>query len=130
MVETHPSCTLYDGFQYQSGQFAMVPLYGLAQRKYVFFVPFPVEPALGGRDEMPYGEGGAEQAVHARNGVAYRHGVPCVAMVTGTDGHEVVLFRLSGRILVLCGHFQCDFHGHRTAVGIENLLHGRRGYVQ
>ena len=131
MVETHPSGSLYDWFQNQGRQLAVVLRDDFPQRLDVFLVPFRAETALRGRHEIAYRKGRTEQAVHACHRVAYRHGVPRIAVVPRTDGHEVVLLRMAGCKLILYRHLQGHLHGYRPTVGIKNILHvGRYDFQQ
>ena len=45
-----------------------------------------------------------EKTVHPGNGIAYRHGIPSVTVITGTDGYEIVFVGLSGCIPVSYTH--------------------------
>lgn len=85
-------------------------------------IPFSVKAAFGLGQEILYGQCAAEDAMHARNGVADAHGVPRVAMITRADGAEMFLFVLPKALLVLQSHFQSNLYSHGTAVCIKNLV--------
>ena len=126
MIEAHTSRALHYGFQYQSSKLPSVFTYCRLQRKQVFFVPGPTEPALGSRQEMADRQRRTEKTVHSGHGVAHRHGVPRISVIARTDGDKIIALRTALCILILHRHLQGNLHGHRTTVGIEYLPHGRR----
>ncbi len=130
MIETHAARTLYNGFQYQSCQFFVMLFHNLPQRKDIAFVPLASETAFGSRREPAYRQCRTKQAVHSRHRVAHRHGVPRISMISRTDGHKITLSGMSHRILVLHRHFQRNLYSHRTAVGIKDVPHRGRDYLQ
>ena len=68
--------------------------------------------------------------MHSRDRVAYGHGVPRITVISAADGDEIRLARMPGGKIVLYSHFHGHFNGYGAAVGIENLGHGRRSYLQ
>ena len=65
--------------------------------------------------------------VHARHGIAYRHGAKGVAMIPLANGQEAALFRFALGVPVLNGHLNCHFNSHGTAIGKKHLLQGLWG---
>ena len=92
--------------------------------------PAAVEPAVRRRGEIPHRQGRAEEGVHPGDGVADRHGVPCVSVVSGADGHEIGTVGMSGSHLELHGHLHGHLHGYRAAVGVEDMAHRGRNDAQ
>ena len=112
MIEIHAARALHDGFENQRGE--AVGLFGKQGFQCAGGVgrPWFVKPALGLRQKILHRQAAAEQAVHAGFGIAYRHGVPSVAVVTGADGGELVFIGEPFGLLVLQRHFHRDFHRH------------------
>ena len=130
MIKTHTAGSLNYRLQYQSGKRLMMLFDCFLQWKNILLVPFGIETALRRRHKITYRKRRTKQTMHARHRIAYRHRIPCISMIAGTDCHKIVLFRLSRSKLILYRHLQCDLHSHRTTVGIKNLLHGRRNNLQ
>ena len=82
------------------------------------------------RQEILHRQAARKQAVHAFFRVAYRHGMPGVAVITRADGGETAAFALPYGVLVLQRHLHRHFHRHRAAVGIKHLVEGRRQQFQ
>ena len=112
MIEPHTARALYDGFEDEGGQFVGMTFDGLFQRQDVVGVPFAVETRAGLRHEVAHGQGASEERVHARDGVADRHGIPRVAVVARADGDEIVFLLLSPSDPILYGHLQRYLHGY------------------
>jgi hypothetical protein len=126
MIEAHASCSLNHRFENQSGQLFMMLFNGLPQRQQVGFQPLPAKLRLRCRNKVTHRKCLAEQTVHSGHRIADRHGIPGIPVIAGADGHEIGLFRVTGSYLILNGHLQGYFYSHRTAVGIEYVLHGGR----
>ena len=119
IIEPHPAGTLHNGLQNQGRNAFMMKFKHFLQRKDVILMPLPSEAAARRRHKVSCGKGRAEYPVHPRLGVTYRHGIPCVAVIAGADGHEIRLFRPACRIMILDGHLHGHLNGHRAAVRIE-----------
>lgn len=83
-----------------------------------------------GRREKGQNSGGEripENGVHTGYRVAYRHGIPCVAVIPRPYGDEIAFRGLSAGVPILYSHFHGDFDRYGTRIAIKNVLHGR-GY--
>ena len=76
------------------------------------------------------GQHGREQAVHARNRVAHRHGAKGIPMVTAPRRKKLATPGLAPALLVLQSHFQGHLHRHRTGIGKKHALKPRRHEAQ
>ncbi len=123
MIESHTAGPLYDWLEYHSGQSVGVLVDESLHRDEVGGIPFIIEAALGGIGEISFWKRRAEGPVHAGDRVAYRHGIPSVAMIPAADCGEICAAWI---IVGLDGHFHCHFSGHRSGIGIEYVLHRRR----
>ncbi len=69
--------------------------------------------------------------MHARDRVAHAHGVPCVAMVAGADGHEIGASVVSAFTYgCLYRHFHGHFHSHGAGIGIKYVVHRVRCHFE
>ena len=127
MVEIHTSGALYHRLENKSGDFVVMVdddlLEAVGRRR----VPFVVERTRRLRRKPSRRQSRAEQAVHTRHRVTYRHSIPRVTVVARADSHKV------GLVLVACAterclyrHLHSNFYRHRTGVGIEYVVHVRR----
>ena len=69
----------------------------------------------------------SENGVHTGYRVAYRHGIPCVAVIPRPYGDEIAFRGLSAGVPILYSHFHGDFDRYGTRIAIKYVLHGR-GY--
>ena len=122
VIEIHAARALHDGFKNQRGE--AVGLFGKQdfQRAGGVGRPLVVKTAFGLRQEILHRQAAAKQAVHTGFGVAYRHGMPSVAVVAGADGGELVFAGEAFGLLVLQRHFHRHFHRHRAAVGKKDFI--------
>ena len=105
----------------------MPNIYGFPKRSDTGGIPFVVELAGGRRNKIAGGERIPENGVHTGYRVAYRHGIPCVAMIPRPYGDEVAFRSLSAGVPILYSHFHGDFDRYGTRIAIKYVLHGR-GY--
>ena len=127
MLEPHAAGSLHDGFEDKCRQFFVMGFYGFPKRCDAGGILFIVESAGGRRDKIAGGERISENGVHTGYRVAYRHGIPCVAMIPRPYGDEVTFRDLSAGVPVLYSHFHGDFDRYGTRIAIKYVLHGR-GY--
>ena len=122
VIEIHAARALHDGFEDQRGE--VVGLFGKQGFQCAGGIgrPWFVKAAFGLWQKILHRQAAAEQAVHAGFGVAYRHGVPSVAVVASTDGGELVFVGESFGLLVLQRHFHCHFYRYRSAVGKKDFV--------
>ena len=123
MIKTHSSGSLHYRFENHSGQFIAMLIEQPPHRLIVGIVPFSAKLTLRRRREKTYRKGGAESPVHAGNGIAHRHGVPCVSMVSGANGGKIGALRV---VDSLHSHFHRHLGGYRTGIGIKDMIHRRR----
>ena len=120
MVEAHSARALYNRLYDYGGE--LVRLFGekSAHRLDVGRVPTAVEARFGARSEIVYRQPAREERVHSVDGVADRHRVPSVAVVSAARGREFRALFVALRPPVLQRHFHRNFDRHRTRVAKEH----------
>ena len=127
VIEPHSAGPLNDRFEDDGGQFLMMLFDQLGHGFEVLIVPELPEPHVRLGGEKLDRESSREDGVHAGDGVADRHSVPRIAMISTSDGSQSVSVLLSAGMLELQGHFDGDFHGDGAGVAVGRFFPAVRG---
>ena len=122
VIEPHSAGPLNDRFEDDGGQFLMMLFDQLGHGFEVLIVPGLPEPHVRLGGEKLDRESSREDGVHAGDGIADRHSVPRIAMVSASDCSQSVSVLLSAGMLELQGHFDGDFYGDGSGVAVEDFF--------
>ena len=122
VVEPHAAGSLHDRFDDHGGQLFVMLFDDFGHRREIAVVPLLSEPDSRLRREKLYRQPSGKDRMHSGDRIAYRHGVPRVAVIAAADRRQRIFARRALRIHVLHRHFHGDLDGHRPAVAVENFL--------
>ncbi len=129
VIKPHPARALRDGFQNDRRQFVFVQCDQVGEFGNRRWLPGAIEPAGRPRREELLRDHPGEQAMHAGDRIAHRHGPEGVAMIPPAQGQQPALGRIRARLPILNRHLDGDLDGHRARVAQKDLVEGVWGEI-